>query len=157
VPIVVDTNVLALVFNSDCCGHVEFQPVHDWIIKGKGRAVFGGSKFKTELAKAPRYLRLFLQLKTSGRAVEIVTDLVDAREAQLIAMTQGTDCDDQHIIAIVCVSGCRLVCSQDVRSYEFLKCRHYYPSKCKVPKIYRSSRNADLLCDGNCARLRNVA
>jgi hypothetical protein len=83
--------------------------------------------------------------------------LVDAREAELIAITQGTGCDDQHIIAILCVSGCRLVCSRDSRSYEFIKCKRYYPKRCRVPRIYSSSKNVDLLSDKNCARLRNIA
>jgi hypothetical protein len=157
VAIVVDINVLAPVFNPECSGHSEFKPVHDWILKGRGQAVFGGSKYKAELVRAGRYLRLFVQLKTAGRAVEIRPDLVDAREAELIAMTHGTGCDDQHIMAILCVSGCRLVCSLDGRSYEFIKCKTYYPKKGGLPKIYSSSRNIDLLCDRNCVRLRSVA
>ncbi len=155
--IVVDTCALAPVFNPECCGHPEFKPVYDWILEGRGQVVFGGSKFKTELVKAGRYLRLFAQLKTAGRAVEIRADLVDARETELIAMTLGTDCDDQHIIAILCVSGCRLVCSLDGRSYDFIKCKRYYPKNRGLPKIYSSSKNIGLLCDRNRVRLRNVA
>lgn len=155
--IVIDAGALASVFNPSCTEHAEFKPVADWILKGRGRAVFGGTKYKTELARARRYLRLFLQLKIQGRAIEIRGDLVDAREAALVEMTRGSDCDDQHIIAILCVSKCLLLCSQDGRSYCFVKDKRNYPKKQKVPRIYSSHKNRDLLCDHNIVPLLNIA
>lgn len=153
--IIVDTNTLGLVFNEKCRRHSEFKPVHDWIIHGRGRVVYGGSKYKKELQNAG-LVPLFLQLKNSRRAVEIKEGLVDGREAELIDLTQDTDCDDQHVIAILCVSRCLLVCSEDSRSYKFLKLRKFYPKGYKGPKIYRSLNNIGLLCLKNCVKLRNT-
>jgi hypothetical protein len=124
--IVIDANVFGEVFNTNSALHCEFKPVLDWITKKGGCAVFGGTKYKKELAGSPRYLGMFLQLKKAGRAVEIKQDLVDAREAELISSNHDSDCDDQHLIAILCVSGCMLVCSQDKRAYRHIRNRHNY-------------------------------
>jgi len=157
--IVLDANVFASVFSVDSALHHQFKPVLDWITKKGtgGRVVFGGTKYKRELAEAPKYRRIFLQLKNAGRAVEINQDRVDARETELLMVTRGTDCDDQHLIAILCVSGCMLVCSLDRRAYCHIRNRHNYRGRRKVPKIYNSARHRRLLHRGNVVELRNVA
>jgi hypothetical protein len=96
--IVVDTNVLARVLEPHCKEHAKYRPVSKWILEGKGHAVFGGSKYRKEPIKAGRFMKLFRYLKDAGRAVEIRTNAVDVRENEIICMTQGSDCDDRHII-----------------------------------------------------------
>ena len=126
-------------------------------MEGRGRIIFGGTKYKTELKNAPRYLKLFRLLKDSRRALEVRQDLVDERERELIDLTDGTGCDDQHIIAIFCVSKCVLLCSSDSAAYPFIKDKRLYPKGHKRPAIYKSSRNTSLLCDRHIVPIQNLA
>jgi len=152
----VDLNSLSSVFSIDSKNHSEFKPVHDWIIHGKGHAVYGGTKYKAELGKSYRYLKLFRQLKAAHRAVEIRQDMVDARELELLHLIKGKGCDDQHIIAIFCVSGCVLLCSEDIRSFKFIKDKHNYTHGCRRPRIYQRAEHKSLLSDENIVRLRHA-
>lgn len=155
--VVIDANTFAKVFNSDCADHAKFAPVKTWVMEGRGRIVYGGTKYKTELVNAPKYLKLFRLLKDSKRAFEVRQDLVDEREREILGLTAGSDCDDQHIIAIFCVSKCLLFCSSDSRAYPFIKDKRLYPKRHKRPAIYKSSRNSSLLCDRYIVPIQNLA
>ncbi len=102
--IIIDTNTLAPVFNRDCSVHREFKPVFDWIFWGQGRVVYGGTKYKDELRKAPRYFGIFLELRKKRKAIEVDDCKVDRRQAELEAAVKHRDFDDAHIIAIVIVA-----------------------------------------------------
>ncbi len=143
--IVVDINTLAPVFNEMCVRHEEFCPVKNWIDKGRGFLVFGGTRYKEELRRTYRYLRLVRQMKDSGQAVAIRDDLVDAAEVEVIEVTKGTDCDDQHIIALLGVSRCPLFCSNDSRSYKYIGDKSLYPKGMARVRIYSSKKNHTLL------------
>ncbi len=149
--IVIDTNTFSLVFSGRRDGHEEFRPVLRWIVSGKGKIVYGGSKYRGELRRAKRYLGIVSQFKKAGKVVEVNDQQVDARQRELEDSMQHRDFDDPHIIAIVIVSGCKLVCSNDSRAYRFVKMKELYPSRIQRPKIYRGKGNEDLLCDQNIA------
>ena len=154
--IVIDVNTLAPVFSEHCEKHLEFSPVKNWIQKGHGFLVFGGSKYKTELARAPRYLRLIRQMRDGGQAISIRDNVVDNREANVRAQTAGSHCDDQHIIALLGAARCCLLCSKDARSFSFVKTRSLYPKDMPKVKIYSSSRNTGLLTKTTRSELTNV-
>lgn len=154
--IVVDINTLAPVFNEQCQDHAAFAPVRMWILYGKGCLVYGGTKFKNELVRALRYLKLIRKLKDAHKACEIDATVVDAKETVVIEQTEGTDCDDQHIIALLSVSGCMLFCSADGRAVPYLHDRRFFPNRRQRPRVYRSARNADLLSDKFLVVLRHV-
>lgn len=61
--IVIDINVLPAVFNSSDNRHNEFKPVKEWIMKRLGFMVYGGTKYKDELRKMPRYIGVINELK----------------------------------------------------------------------------------------------
>lgn len=143
--IVVDTNAFSPVFNEACARHSQFVHVKNWIDRGRGFLVFGGTTFKKELERTYHYLRLVRQMKDSGRAVAIRDESVDAEEERVRALTQGTDCNDQHIIGLLSASRCPLVCSEDVRAFRYFKDRTLYPDDMDRVRIYRSSRNRALL------------
>jgi uncharacterized membrane protein len=143
--IVIDSNTLAPVFNHKCCDHNDFRPIRDWIDRGDGFLVFGGTRYKQELKAAFRYLKLVRQMKDAGRAVAINDDLVDAEENRIRSKLAGTICNDQHIIALLAVSWCTLFCSVDSHSYTYIKDRSLYPPKMHRVRIYRSARNSSLL------------
>lgn len=133
--IVVDINVLAPVFNKSCERHKYFAPIKNWIEDGRGYFVYGGTKYKNELKRSP-YYKLVRLLKDAGKAISIDDNVVDDMEKTVIQKTKGTDCDDQHIIAILGASKCPLLCSDDKRSWEFIKNKSLYPKKCPRVRIY---------------------
>lgn len=145
--IIIDANCLSNVFEKKSTLHHEFSPVFDWIISGKGKMVVGGTKYFNELKKLTRILRLFNILKNSNKVVIVNTDQVDCEQARLEAMINHPDFDDPHIMALVIVSSCRLVCSRDARSEAFILDGKYYPKGVKPPKFYKGRRNQNLLCD----------
>jgi hypothetical protein len=153
--IVVDINTLAPVFCEECDKHPDFRPVKEWIEKRLGFIVFGGSTYKKELQVTYRYLRLFRQLKDSGQAIAICDKTVDEAEALVKIQTNGSDCDDQHIIALLGVSRCPLLCSNDVRSYKYISDKSLYPKGMARVKIYSSARNRVLLKPISCNILKN--
>jgi predicted nucleic acid-binding protein len=158
--IVIYTNTLASVFNSKSQDHQEFQPVLEWIISGKGKIVLGGTKYGAEIkrsgAKIIQLLREFLKRK---KIVNVSDSEVDREEIRIKSLESSPDFDDAHLVALLDVSGCILICSKDERAYPFLKKMELYQRRAERPKIYRSHQNADLLCDGNiapCCEPKNV-
>lgn len=154
--IVIDTNTLSMVFSENNVQHDEFKYVKEWILDGKGTLVYGGTRYKNELIKAGRFLKLIRLLRDSGKAIKICTKAVDDLEKQIAKKTVNTDCDDQHIIALLGASKCPLLCSCDVRSYIFIKNRDLYPKKCPVVKIYSGKRNQRLLKSYDSTKLNNI-
>lgn len=164
--IVIDVNTFHAVFNSESDNHETYRPVAQWIVEGKGKIVCGGESYFRELSKLSKYLRFFNQLKKAGKVVFADSERVDAKEAELKLLCQDDDFDDPHIVALLIVSGCRLICSEDARSYPYLRRRQWFPKGGVIPKIY-CARSADragsLLVDKNiadiclpCERLRKA-
>jgi predicted nucleic acid-binding protein len=152
--IIIDTNSWAEVFDATAEKHTEFEPVYVWIAgeHGIGKMVCGGATYRNEIPK--KYLRIFKLFNDKRKTIMIADEVVDAKETELKAMLEHRDFDDPHIVALVCVSGCRLVCTQDDRAIPFITGKHkeakqFYPKKFVRPKIYRSSKNANLLVEKN--------
>ena len=151
--IIIDTCSFSSVFNSSDSKHLEFKPVLDWLINGKGKIVYGGSKYKNELKNASRYIRLFLQLKKAGKTIEYNCEKIDKVEQILIKKNSNLDFDDPHLVAIVICTGCLLICTSDIRSHKFLKDNTIYPKSIKKPKIYSGVKNKGLLINKNIASI----
>ena len=149
--IIIDTCCLALVFNSKTKGHDDFKPVRDWIVDGDGKMVYGGTKYKRELAKAHRYRRLVIEFKRAKLAIELDSLPVDNAEKQVTIKTCDTSFNDQHLVAIVIVSKCRLLCTCEKSALPFIKDASLYPRGVKRPKIYSGKQNTRLLTDRNIA------
>lgn len=149
--LVIDACRFSNVFNKDDVQHAEFKPILLWVKNGKGRIVFGGTKYKKELAKARRYHKLLGQLRTQGRVIEVEQAEVDVAEQALLKKAKKVELDDSHLVAIIIVSGCRLVCTQDKNAIRSLKDKTLYPKGISPPKIYRALRNKPLLCAKNIA------
>lgn len=149
--ILVDVNAFPTVFDTESIDHLEFRPVLEWVCLGKGKMVFGGTKYRDELRKVTKYLRILAELKRANKIVEINDQDVDTIQADVEGIIQHSDFDDPHLIAIIRASGCLLVCSRDKRAYQFLKNSDLYPKRFKRPKIYRGKSNKKLLNDKNIA------
>jgi len=147
--IVIDTNTFASVFDSKSTNHSEFKDVLTWIVEGKGTLVFGGSKYKKEIP--PKYLPFFSELNKRRKTCKVPDIDVDKEEIVVSGLIQHPDFDDPHLVAILRLSGCKLICSLDERAYPFFHHELFFKPARVRPKIYCSSRNRDLLCDENIA------
>lgn len=125
-----------------------FIPVRKWLFKGKGRMVFGGSTYERELKKMAQYIPIIAELRRAGKVVIIDRDAVDESEDRVRRMEPNPDFDDQHLVAIVDESGCRVICTLDARADRYL-CQARFYLKSRKPKIYRQSSHSHLLCDKN--------
>lgn len=144
--IIIDTNTFTSVFDKASKNHADFAPVLSWFIDGEGKIVFGGTKYKEELKKASKFLRLFGQLARSRKIIQVSDDAVDDYQAALEKKEKHKDFDDPHLVAICYVSKCQLICSLDKRAYPFFNRKDFYPNNSPRPKIYSSKKNANLLC-----------
>lgn len=145
--IIVDTCVFACVFNAGAARHEDFHPVHDWIYHGRGRLVYGGTKYKRELP--PKYYGTLIELDKMRRTIPLDDGEVDKWQDQVVKAVNARRFDDPHLVAIVIVSRSRLVCTDDTRAMKYLHMKKLYPDKMKAPKIYSRKSNADLLVDEN--------
>ena len=149
--IIVDSCALPKVFRSSDKEHKKFQAVCDWIVHGEGTLVYGGSKFIDELTLDHRWFVRFLRLlQDQGKATCADKRKVDARQAKVQAMVTDPDFDDPHLIALVGVTGCKLVATSDKRAEKFLLDRSLYPKGINTPSIFKdSSKHTSLLTTQN--------
>lgn len=146
--IVIDTSTISRVFNSQNSEHQRYKPVLDWLVKGKGKIVFGGSTYWKELKKMRKFLRIILEFRRFRKVVLIDDKTVNQTENVIKGLVVGKNFNDAHIIAIVIVSKCKLVCSADKESYLFLTDKKLYPKHFTRPRIYKGAKsNINLLCD----------
>lgn len=143
--IVVDTNCMSSVFKTSTSDHAEFKPVKEWILDGKGKIVIGGSKYLKEIRS---YLPIIAELSKVNKVVKICSATIDQEHLNLDGKLKHKNYDDPHVIALLSISKCKVICSKDERAYPFFKQRELYISK-KVPSIYHSSKQKHLLCDTN--------
>jgi hypothetical protein len=146
--LIIDTCCLAKVFDRTNHQHGDFAPVLEWITEGTGRIIYGGSKYKTELEKATRFLGIIAELKQKGRAIQVPQQSADAIAEKLRNQINDSNFDDEHLVALVIVSRCRVVCTNDNAAISYLKLPTCYSDYAvKRPKIYRSKRNGNLCRD----------
>jgi hypothetical protein len=148
--IVIDVCCIPKVFDCGNKHHPNYVPVFEWVFNGHGRMIYGGTKYAAELREIPRYLPIIAELERKGRAVEFPRNRVDAIADALKAEITGAAFNDEHLIAIVIVSRCRVVATEDRDAISYLKRRDFYSCHgVKKPKIYKSIRNSNLCCDQN--------
>jgi hypothetical protein len=134
--------------------HRQFLPVLEWVIKGKGKIIYGGTTYKDELKLLSRYLRILMELEKDGKVVRMPDDRsIDEYEVMLKIRIPEKDFDDPHIVALVAISQCRIVCTNDRRAHPYLQDKALYPKGVKPPKIYSSARHVRLCCDNNIASI----
>lgn len=146
-PIIIDTNCFANVFERNSKNHPDFKPVLDWIVSGKGMMAFGGSKYLGELKKAKKYLRIIRLLKDQKKVLVGNQYEIDILQEKISLNFPDPDFDDPHLPAIAIITKCILICSEDMRSVRFVKNSSIYPNGFQTPSYYSSKKNLDLLCD----------
>jgi hypothetical protein len=150
--IIVDINTFASVFNKSSMHHAEFSPVMDWVLYGNGTLIYGGTKYFKEIANT-KYLPLFLELNKKQKAKNIDRSKVDEKEFWAAGKVKDRDFDDQHLVALLLVSGCKLICSLDKRAYPYFRHHLFFSPAWRKPKIYSRKENAHLLTDKNIAEV----
>lgn len=151
--IILDLNTLPAIFDATCTDHQNFKPVKDWIIDGPGLIIFGGTKYQQELKKCQKFFRLFIELGKINKTAEFETSLVDSYQCKVEKLVKSSDFDDPHIVALIAVSRCRLLASNDQRSYRFIKQKKLYPKDTHKPKIYTGLKNQKLLSNLNLIKI----
>jgi hypothetical protein len=147
--IVIDSCCIACVFDEENENHRKFAPVLKWI-NGRGRMVYGGTKYLEELGNTPKYMRLILELRKAGQAILIPREVVDTLAAELKGEFPEPAFNDEHIVALVLTSGCAVVCTVDTAAISYLRCRRIFAVRGRVrPSIFRGHKDHDrLCCDG---------
>lgn len=149
--IIIDSCVLPKVFKEADKKHSIYRPVCEWIVNGNGTLVYGGKKFEEELFNDHKWFIRFLRLlQESGKAFRADGTKVDRRQEIVEAMVANPDFDDPHLIALLGVTGCQLICTGDARAEKFILDKKLYPKGSTVPAIYKNAKkHAKLLCTEN--------
>jgi len=146
-PIIIDTNCIATLFTKSAVNHKEFEPVLEWILKGKGVMIIGGTKYRQEISKLNKYLTIIRYIKEAGKLYEGNCDAIDKYQSSVEILSDDPDFDDPHLVAMVFVTKCKIICSVDDRSIKHVTDAKYYPTNFRKPVYYKSAKNIDLLCD----------
>lgn len=145
--VIIDANCIPLVFSKKNSKHEEFAPVLKWIMSQNGVMVYGGSTYKKELSRLSKYLKLIRFLREIDKAIVGDKENIDQLESEVEEKVSDDDFDDPHLVAIVIDTKCRVICSEDASSVEFVKKSELYPKGVSVPVYYTGSQNSDLLTE----------
>ena len=152
--IIIDINCLPSVFKKRTLDHDQFKPVRDWIFSGRGKLVYGGSKYYKELATASfEYIKLFTLLRSKNLAISVPNQEVDFMTDKATKQITHPDFDDQHLVGLLLASKCKLICSKDERAYPYFKHPDFFAPASNRPKIYTSKRTEFLLSERHIAKI----
>ena len=125
--------------------HKEYEPLHKSIIEQRRSVImYGGTKYMNELKRARKFLKLFAELRKVGAASMLNAQAVDDEEERIIGLTSDLKFNDHHIVAIVVVGRCNIICSSDMNSHRHYKNSLYYPKGLR-PKIYGGLQSSGIL------------
>ena len=149
--LVIDTCCLSIVFEGNNKKHNKFIPVLKWVTEGKGRMIYGGTKYDSELGKTTKILGIVGELRKARRAIHLSAAKVDPIADALKEKCPETGFDDEHIVALVIASRCCVVCTDDKIAISYLKradlFRDYGVAR---PSIYKGHKDhRKLCCDKN--------
>lgn len=106
--LIIDSNLVHAVFPLPSPA---FSPVHNALLTGRARIVYGG-QLTREYRQIRSFWRLLLQLDRQGRARQVSDNHVHAETERI--RRSGLCCsDDAHILALARVGRVRLLCSED--------------------------------------------
>lgn len=148
--VVADPPTFIPMFKSADPEHQKFKPVIDWVMAGPGKFVMGGSKYNEELRAIRSILSHLSELEKMGKIIRKPEADVDEEESLVKVIEPDRDFDDPHLVALIRLTGCRLICVRDPRSHKFLLATYLYRSSKDRPKLYTGAkRNSTLLITKN--------
>ena len=145
--VIIDINTFPLVFDKNSKNHNEFKPVLDWVIDGKGKIVYGGSKYNEELKRLPKYLKVLGQLNRFRKLISINSHLIDKYQEAIEKLPDSKGFNDPHLVAIAFISKCEIICSLDKKAHPYLNKKTFYPNNSPRPKIYSGIKSASVISD----------
>jgi hypothetical protein len=147
--LVIDAMTLPLVFKSKSGNKSGFYPVLAWV-NGKGRMVYGGTKYNKELV-ATGCLGIVAELGRKRKTIRIANDTADGIAAALKEKIPDEEFNDEHIMALVIASRCCVVCTHDKKAMRFLKRKDILGDYDGVqrPKIFTGHKDHKKLCCDN--------
>jgi hypothetical protein len=96
-----------------------------------------------------RYLGICNEFARAGKTVKLDGKKVDKLAAELKVRIPDARFNDEHIVAIVVVSRCKVVCSDDKEASPYLRRADLYPKGMKRPRIYRHQSHGRMCCQKN--------
>jgi hypothetical protein len=144
--IIIDTCTFSKVFNTTNKEHSRFVPVYDWIYKKRAKIIIGGTKYLGEMRHA---LKLLTEFEKKRQIIRLDTTIVDDTSCEVKQKEPSKKFNDEHLVAIIIVSGCRVICTDDTEAIPYLKRKDLYPQEAKPPSIYNRARHSKLCCDDN--------
>ena len=102
--------------------------------------------YKDELNAVKSILGFLAELQRRGKIVRRIDTEVDAEVLVVKAIEPKKDFDDPHLVALVRLTGCKLICVRDPRSHKFLRATNLYRSLRERPRLYTRAKNSSLLC-----------
>lgn len=142
--VIVDTCCIPLVFDVKALDHARFAPLFAWIKSPHGRLIFGGTKYNRELRGMTKFLKLFLEYSKQGKLVRLEDSEVDDFASKAKSLVTSKAFNDEHLVGMVAVSRCRVVCTDDKEAIPFITRQDLYEAvPMRPPKIYnrRSHRH----------------
>lgn len=148
--LVIDACCLVKVFDPTNREHDRFVPVWEWINNGPGRMIYGGTKYLKELRQITRVLRLVAELSRKGRVKILAEASVDTLADEVKQQVNDSGFNDEHLVAIVIVSRCHVICTDDRQAMPYLKRSDLYARhNLERPRIYTKQSHKHLCCAAN--------
>ena len=145
--VIVDMCCIPHVFDKRSKSHSDFSPLLAWIDGDSGRLLIGGTKYKKELRTMVKYFGVFLNYEKQHKLVRLDDAAVDLFAKIAKRGERSQRFNDEHIVAMVAVSGCKVVCTNDKEAMPFIRKKDLYKqSPYGPPKIYNKSSHKHLCC-----------
>lgn len=138
--LIVDANCASMTFRDR--PSEDFLPVIEALFAGNARLVLGGTKLREEYGRIGAALRAVASLDRAGKVIHAPDVKVDM-DAAVVAATGECKSDDEHIVALVRVSGARLVCTRDLALHQDLANKNLIPTP--RASIYQKASHAPLI------------
>ncbi len=143
--IIVDINTFAEVFTPSSKGYTHYSIVGKHIRSNKSKLIIGGTKFLSELSYV---LPVLEELKIAGQVVTADTSEVDKLYEKIKARSKDSRFNDEHIVALSCVTHAKIVCTQDSNLSMHLRTRDFYNNGMDRPNIFNSKSSPKLIPQG---------
>ena len=136
-----------MVFDKSNTKHAQFAPVLEWVTAGKGRIIYGGTKYSQELRDSPQYVAILAELSRQSRTIQIPTARVDEIAKGIKEQVASERFNDEHLIALVIASRCCVVCTVDNGAIKYLRRPGLFSDhKMKRPRIFKGTKSNCKLC-----------
>lgn len=144
--IIADPPTFTPMFKSTDPEHGVFSPVREWVINGPGKFVMGGSTYQRELLAVKSIIPLLGELEKKRKVIRWSEVAVDGDEKTVKEIEPAKNFDDPHLVSLVRLTGCRLICIRDPRAHRYLRSAKFYRALKGRPRLYTRVKNSALLC-----------